>query len=145
MRTTSDPKTGHSDLTTEGIRVQVGANFLPDQSDPDMGRFFFVYRVVLTNEGNKSARLLSRSWLITDGDGETRTVEGPGVVGEHPHLLPGESFEYISGCPLQTSWGTMEGSYRWQHDDGNTFDVAIGRFFLAPNTASLDLLDETPV
>jgi len=138
-------QTGHSDTTTHGIRVQVGASFLEDQSHPEMGRFFFVYRVVLTNLGDKASRLLTREWLITDADGEVRTVEGPGVVGEHPHLLPGESFEYLSGCPLPTSWGTMEGSYRFTWDDGTPFTVAIGRFFLAPNTASLDQLDEASV
>jgi ApaG protein len=134
-------QSGHSDTTTQGIRVQVGASYLPEQSNPELGRYFFVYRVVLTNLGNKPSRLLSRKWLITDGDGDTRHVEGPGVVGEHPRLEPGESYEYLSGCPLATSWGTMEGSYRWQEDDGRIFEVAIGRFFLAPNTAPLDHLD----
>ncbi len=131
-------QTGHSDRTTDGIRVQVGAVFLPGQSAPQLSRYYFAYRVVLTNTGTRSARLLSRKWVITDADHEVREVDGPGVVGEHPLLHPGERFEYTSGCLFSTNWGTMEGHYMWEREDGERFKVEIGRFFLALTTAPLD-------
>ena len=134
-------QTGHSDTTTDGIRVRVASQFLPERSDPDRGLHFFVYRVQLTNEGEQPARLLSRRWLITDANGETEEVQGPGVVGDQPHLDPGEEYEYMSGCPLETEWGTMEGSYEFERDGGERFEVAIGRFFLALGTAPISALD----
>lgn len=130
-------ESGHSETVTDGIRVRVGAQFVPDQSDPDRRHFVFAYRVVLRNEGERRAKLVSRHWIIRDANNDVREVRGPGVVGKYPDLAPGESFEYVSGCPLATSWGTMEGSYQMQREDGGTFDVHIGRFFLAPNTAPI--------
>jgi ApaG protein len=131
-------QTGHSDCVTEGIRVQVGAAFLPAQSAPQLGRYYFAYRVILTNMGDRSARLLSRLWRITDAENDLREVEGPGVVGEHPLLHPGERYEYMSGCLLPTSWGTMEGHFTWEREDGTQFEAEIGRFFLAMTTAPLN-------
>ena len=128
---------GHSDVITEGIRVQVGAQYVAEHSDPDRGHFVYAYRVVLTNEGEEPARLVSRHWIILDADNERREVRGPGVVGKQPRLEPGESFEYVSGCQLSTTWGTMEGTYRMRRDDGDVFEARIGRFFLAPTTAPI--------
>lgn len=130
-------ETGHSDVTTQGIRILVSAQYLPEQSVPEQRRYFFVYRVNISNEGERWAKLLSRRWVITDGDGEIEVVEGPGVVGEQPELEPGESHEYMSGCPLRTTWGTMEGHYVMQREDGETFEARIGRFFLTQNTELL--------
>ena len=67
-------------------------------------------------------------------------MRGPGVVGQQPVIDPGESFEYVSGCPLPTSWGTMEGSYTMEREDGGTFEAAIGQFFLARNVAPISEL-----
>ncbi|RMH04422.1 MAG: Co2+/Mg2+ efflux protein ApaG [Planctomycetota bacterium] len=131
------PQTGHSDVVTEGIRVRVGAQYLPDQSDPDAGRFCFVYRVVISNEGDRWAQLCSRHWIIRDADNEVEEVHGAGVVGFQPALNPGESFDYVSGCPLRTSWGTMEGWFEMVREDGSRFRARIGRFFLAPTTAPI--------
>ena len=133
-------ETGHSDTTTHGIRVRVGAQYLPAKSDPARHLFTYAYRVVLENVGDERVRLLSRRWLIRDSGGELREVEGPGVVGEYPELAPGETYEYMSGSPLETEWGTMEGSFRFQTDDGEEFDAEIGRFFLAPNVAPIEEL-----
>lgn len=137
----STPKhTGHSDVTTEGIRVRVGAQYLEERSNPDARQFTFAYRVVITNVGERPAQLLSRHWVLLDGDGERRDVRGEGVVGEQPRLAPGESFEYVSGSSMPTEWGTMEGTYQFIREDGELFDVQIGRFFLAPTTAPLAAL-----
>ena len=129
--------TGHSDVCTRGIRVKVAAQFLPDRSDPELAQFLYSYKVIISNEGDRSARLLSRHWLIRDADNDLREVRGQGVVGRQPPIAPGEAFEYESHCPLPTEWGTMEGSYLMQFDDGETFEAAIGRFFLAPNVAPI--------
>lgn len=133
---------GHSDTTTDGIRVRVAAQYLPDQSEPGRHHFMYVYRVILTNEGTRRAKLLSRHWVIRDANNESWEVRGPGVIGKHPELGPGESFEYMSGCPLPTEWGTMEGSYRMTRDSGEEFEVRIGRFFLARNVAPIAALSD---
>lgn len=133
-------QTGHSDTTTEGMRIRVAAKYLPERSDPDASRWMYAYRVIISNEGAEWAKLLSRHWVIRDADNHVEEVKGPGVVGEYPALEPGDSFEYLSGCPLPTSWGTMEGTYTFQRADESEFDAHIGRFFLAPNVAPLSTL-----
>ena len=129
---------GHSDTSTHGIRVRVSAQFIPEQSDADIKRYAFAYRVHITNEGQQWAKLLSRRWVITDSIGEVEVVEGPGVVGEQPELEPGDGFEYMSGCPLSTSWGTMEGHYVMQREEGSTFEAEVGRFFLTKDTTLVE-------
>ena len=119
-----------SDTVTEGIRVRAIATYVPEQSNPGEGRYFFGYRITISNEGAHRAKLLARHWIISNADGHSEQVRGPGVVGKYPDLAPGESFEYTSFCPLDTEWGTMEGKYQMQREDGEFFDVAIGRFFL---------------
>lgn len=136
-------ESGHSDTLTDGIRIRVAAEFLPDQSDPDRNHFLYAYRVVIENVGDLRARLLARHWVIRDANGDVREVKGPGVIGEHPDLAPGESFEYMSACPLATTWGTMEGSYRMCREDEVEFEAQIGRFFLARNTAPLAHLTDS--
>jgi ApaG protein len=119
-----------SDEVTDGIRIQVQSFFVPAKSDPDEGRWFFAYRVTITNEGTEPARLVSRHWIISDGHGRLEEVRGPGVVGETPRLEPGEAFQYTSFCPLPTPTGAMKGSYRMVRDDGRAFDARIGAFSL---------------
>ena len=134
--------TGHSDVVTDGVRVRVGARYLPEHSDLSNGSHMFAYRVVLTNEGERNARLISRRWIIVDADNDRREVRGPGVVGLNPDLVPGGRFEYSSHCPLSTKWGTMEGGFLMEREDGEEFEVQVGRFMLAPNVAPLTELDE---
>lgn len=123
-----------SSCSTEGITVTVNSAYSPERSQPHANRFFFLYQVTILNEGETGARLLSRHWIITDANGEKQEVRGPGVIGETPHLQPGERFEYVSGCPLTTSFGAMEGSYEMQRDDGSRFEARIAAFSLAlPN------------
>jgi len=127
-------QSGHSEATTEGIRVRVAAQFLPERSSTELGQYFFVYRVRIANDGERWAKLLSRHWKITDAEGAVEEIEGPGVVGDTPELAPGESYEYMSGCPLTTEWGTMEGSYVFEREDGTQFEAEVARFFLALTT-----------
>ena len=119
-----------SETVTQGIRVGASAFYLPQESDPDEKRYAFGYTVVISNEGNAPAQLLRRHWVIIDSEGHREEVRGPGVVGETPRLEPGQAFKYQSFCPLRTSWGTMEGSYLMQRDDGQSFEAQIGRFYL---------------
>jgi len=123
------PKHG-SDTVTAGIRVRVEPSFLPQQSNPKQGKWLFGYRVSIVNESETRVRLRNRHWTIVDADGKRHEVNGPGVVGQFPTLEPGQRFEYPSFCPLETSWGTMEGFYRMERDDGTAFDVQIARFYL---------------
>lgn len=123
-----------SETTTEGIRVQVFPEYVPVQSNPELNRFVFSYRVVITNVGDRWAKLLSRRWLIINAEGDSQEVDGPGVVGFTPELYPGESFDYASSTPLDTSWGTMEGSYNMMREDGEKFDAKISRFYLVSST-----------
>lgn len=120
--------------STEGITVTVNSAYAPERSQPHASRFFFLYQVTIANEGETPARLLSRHWVITDANGDQQEVRGPGVIGETPYLRPGERFEYVSGCPLTTAFGAMEGSYEMQRDDGTRFRARIAAFSLAlPN------------
>lgn len=105
--------------------------YIPERSAPQEGHYFFAYRVRISNLGSETARLISRRWIITDGDGHEEIVEGPGVVGEQPELAPGRSFEYTSFCPLTTPVGTMHGTYRMVTATGATFDAVIAPFSLA--------------
>ena len=123
--------------TTGGVTVRVSVSYLPEQSEPRRGRWFWAYHVRIENEGERPVQLLTRHWIITDGRGARHTVEGEGVVGEQPLIEPGASFDYVSGCPLATPTGAMQGSYRMVGEDGVTFDVEIPRFALvAPAVAS---------
>jgi len=117
--------------TTRGIRVEVESTFVPERSDPAEKRWFFAYTIRISNEGFETARLISRHWIITDGDGDAEEVRGPGVVGKQPVLAPGESFEYTSACPLGTNFGTMHGTYQMVTDGGEPYDVEIAPFALA--------------
>lgn len=125
----------NSDLSTDGIRVQAAATWLPEKSDPEVPRYFFMYRIKLSNDGSRTVKLLSRHWVIRDAYNEREDVRGPGVVGNYPVLAPGESYEYTSSCPLNTRWGTMEGSYQFEDcSTGELLKVTIGRFFLVPGS-----------
>ncbi len=123
-----------SEITTYNTTVSVETYYIPEQSDPDNDRFAFAYTITIKNEGNVSAKLLSRHWIITDADGSSQEVRGQGVVGEQPHLKPGEDFEYTSGTLLDTPVGSMQGSYQMLADDGQEFECPIAPFTLSmPN------------
>jgi ApaG protein len=123
--------TNPSVALTEGIRVTVTSRYLPEQSLPTSKRYVWSYTVRITNEGTEAAKLLTRHWMITDARGKVDEVKGPGVVGEQPHLAPGASFQYTSGCILQTPRGTMHGTYQMVRDDGRGFDAEIAPFTLS--------------
>jgi ApaG protein len=124
-----------STAVTEGIRVTVQSAFRADRSEP--GRYLFTYTVRLRNDGTVPAQLLARHWIITDAHGERQEVVGDGVVGQQPHLEPGEDFEYTSFCVLETPHGAMHGSYRMERPDGTSFDATIAPFaLLVPGTVN---------
>jgi len=156
-----------SRCTTDGVEVVVVPVYLAGESEPSASRFVFGYRITIMNRRKDIVQLLRRHWVIKDADGERRDVEGAGVVGRTPILEPDESFEYSSGCPLETPWGTMEGTYTFRtvraaelelldegmpedeslemSDEGaalpvdNQFQVAIARFYLVSPHASVGL------
>src|SRR6202171_6201754 len=113
------------------IRVDVETSYLDEQSDPRESRFVFSYTITIRNEGEVPARLLARHWVITDANGKVQEVKGDGVVGEQPHLKPGQGFRYSSGAVLETPVGAMYGSYQMVADDGERFDAPIAPFTLA--------------
>ncbi len=117
-----------SEASTRGIRVVVEPRYSPSHSNP--GEWFFLYTVTISNEGSEKVQLISRHWIIRDGNGHVEEVRGPGVVGEQPVLDPGDSYEYTSGCPLPTPFGSMEGSYQMVTDGGEQFDAEIAEFVL---------------
>lgn len=120
-----------STATTQGIRVHVESTYVPEQSSPRSRRYVFAYTVRITNEGESAAQLRTRHWVITDGNGKVEEVRGPGVVGQQPHLNPGDHFEYTSGCVLETPRGEMHGSYQMHRPDGTAFDATIAHFSLS--------------
>jgi ApaG protein len=113
------------------IVVVVTPGYLPEQSDPANSSYAFAYHVSIENQGDEVAQLISRHWLITDGNAHTKEVQGPGVVGEQPVIAPGQAHRYTSGVTLDTTVGTMEGSYQMALDSGETFDVPIPAFLLS--------------
>ena len=113
------------------IEVDVESTYLEEQSAPSEHRFVFAYTVTLRNSGDVPAKLMTRHWIITDANGRVQEVRGEGVVGEQPHLRPGEGFRYSSGAVLETPVGAMQGSYQMLGDDGQRFDAPIPAFRLA--------------
>ncbi|MEA3028726.1 MAG: ApaG protein [Sphingomonadales bacterium] len=122
--------------TTRDITVRVSVSFLPEQSEPGKNRWFWAYHVRVENGARQAVQLVSREWIISDGRGTRHEVRGEGVVGEQPVLEPGGSFDYVSGCPLTTPTGAMEGRYFMIGADGSSFPVEIPRFpLIAPAVA----------
>ena len=117
-------------LTTKDIEITVEPEYLPERSEPDEGRYFWAYTIEISNNGSRTAQLVSRHWLIVDANGRREEVRGAGVVGEQPILKPGETFRYTSGCPLTTPSGIMSGTYRMVDEEGRSFDVVIPTFSL---------------
>ena len=138
MTATDGTATGQTDMRgdfSDGITIDVETLYVESESDPDGNRFVFAYTVTIRNVGDIPARLLTRHWVIRDGNGRVQEVQGDGVVGEQPHLKPGEGFQYTSGTMLETSIGTMGGSYVMVTDDGAEFRAPIEDFLLsAPRT-----------
>ena len=118
------------EAVTRGIRVRATPQYLEEESAPEDDRFFWAYTIDISNEGSETVQLRSRHWRITDAEGRTEEVRGPGVVGETPVLKPGTNFRYTSGCPLETPSGIMVGSYQMTDEKGELFDVAIPAFSL---------------
>jgi ApaG protein len=124
-----------SNTLTRGIRILVKPRYLSEQSEPASGQYLFAYHITIRNEGLETAQLVSRHWVITNGEGKVEEVKGPGVVGHQPVLKPGEEFEYTSGCPLNTPVGTMHGEFHMITDSGEKFDARIEPFRLAMPSA----------
>lgn len=119
-----------SEAMTSGVRVAVRARYSPEHSSPPTSRWFFLYTITISNEGDSTVQLVNRHWTIVDATGHTEEVHGPGVVGEQPVLDPGQSFEYTSGCPLPTPFGSMAGSYEMLRRDGTQFEAEVALFQL---------------
>ena len=120
-----------SEATTRNIRVRVHAQYDPGRSSPQQSQWFFLYTVSVTNESRDTVQLMSRHWVITDAMGKVEEVQGPGVVGKQPVLAPGQSFEYTSGCPLTTPFGSMHGTYQMVNQSADKFDIEIAPFTLS--------------
>lgn len=121
--------------TTGDITVRVAVSYLAEQSAPEQGRWFWSYHIRIENHGTSSVQLLGRHWRIVDGRGNLHEVRGQGVVGDMPVIPPGTSYDYVSGCPLDTHEGTMEGHYQLVDDEGNAIEADIPRFALLTPSA----------
>ena len=113
------------------VDVSVETRFLAEQSQPEQNRFAFAYTITVQNNGKLPAKLLSRHWVITDGDGQVEEVRGDGVVGQQPLIQPGQSHTYTSGTVMTTKVGNMQGTYQMLGEDGKRFDAVIAPFRLA--------------
>jgi len=113
------------------ILIDVTPQYIAEQSKPNEEKYVFAYKIIITNLGSDSAKLIRRKWLITDSNGKIEEVQGEGVIGQTPYLKSGESFSYTSGAFIKTSVGIMEGKYIMQTDSGEEFDVVIPRFTLS--------------
>jgi ApaG protein len=113
------------------IEIETVTHYLANQSQPEVDRYVFAYTITIRNQGAKPAKLVARHWVITDANGQVQEVRGEGVVGEQPHLAPGESFRYTSAAMIATPVGVMRGEYQMVADDGERFDAEIPAFTLA--------------
>jgi len=113
------------------IEVNVEVTYLPEQSNLVSSQYAYAYTITITNNGETGAQLRTRRWLIQDESGETEEVIGEGVIGQQPHISPGESFKYSSGAVISTETGTMKGSYGMISDQGQRFDAVIPEFTLS--------------
>ncbi len=113
------------------VDVIVTTQYLAEQSQADQQRFAFSYHITIQNNGSLPAKLMSRHWIITNGDGHVQEVRGPGVVGQQPLIEAGASHSYSSGTVIATRVGIMQGSYQMVADDGKRFDAIISPFRLA--------------
>lgn len=118
-------------MQSNDMVVVVTPNYLPEQSEPNQHRYLFSYHVQVRNNSAQAAQLISRHWVITDAEQNVQEVKGLGVVGKQPLIGPGEVFEYSSGCPLPTPFGTMQGSFHFVGENGVPFDVSIDEFVLS--------------
>ncbi len=120
-----------SEAVTRDIRIRVRARYTEEHSEPLQQRWLFLYTIIISNEGKETVQLISRHWQITDGAEQVQEVKGLGVVGRQPTLAPGESFEYTSGCPLATPFGSMQGTYQMVTTEGERFEAEIAPFSLS--------------
>ncbi len=116
--------------TAAQFEIKSTVVYVPTESKPEENIYFFAYRITINNTGESPAQLMSRHWIITDQYGHFEEVRGPGVVGLQPRIMPGQSFEYESACPLNASSGSMKGTYFFTGEDGQSFSVEIPEFFL---------------
>ena len=119
-----------SEAVTDGIRVRVSSDYLEDESHPEQGQYFWTYTVRIDNDSSRAVTLKRRTWHIADAMGQSFIVEGDGVVGEQPVIMPGHAFEYTSGTPLSAPSGMMFGAYEMNGDDGQVFEAMIPPFSL---------------
>lgn len=124
-----------SSAMTHGISVEVESRYMEDHSSPEDGQWFFAYQITIENRSDKTVQLLTREWVITNAAGRIDVVRGPGVVGVQPTLAPGEGFQYTSGCPLDTAFGSMRGKYAMRTAEGDMIDVDIAEFSLVEPSA----------
>ena len=116
------------------IKIDIETRFLPQQSDPESHRFVFSYNITITNKYTQAVQLLSRRWVVTDGNEHVQEIEGEGVVGEQPLIQPNDSYQYTSGTVLATRVGSMFGHYTMETAEGERFNAPIPAFTLAqPN------------
>lgn len=118
-------------MNNYNIQVTVNTQYIEAESNPSANRYIFSYTILIKNNGDTPAKLLDRHWIITDANNRIQEVKGKGVIGEQPHLKPGETFQYTSGTMLETPVGSMQGSYKMIADDGHHFDAVIEPFSLA--------------
>ena len=122
-----------SETKTDGIRIVVNSEYIPDRSNPTKNRFFYAYHITIHNEGSEPAKLLGRYWHITDGNNHIEEVRGPGVVGQQPIIQPNKIFKYSSFCPLRTPFGVMHGYFQMENSNGDQFNALISPFrFIIP-------------
>ena len=120
-----------SDAKLQDIHIKVNTAYISSSSEPEAARYVFAYSITIENKGQIEAQLVSRHWVITDANGKVQEVHGEGVIGEQPHIQPGESYQYTSGAVIETSVGSMQGSYEMLDAEGQKFTAPISPFSLS--------------
>tara|TARA_B100000427_G_scaffold6568_1_gene6107 strand:+ start:180 stop:557 length:378 start_codon:yes stop_codon:yes gene_type:complete len=116
---------------SEFIKIDVTTSYVREQSDPWGGCYVFSYAITIRNDGSEGVRLLRRYWHIRDEIGKIQEVNGDGVVGQKPVILPKQTFEYTSAAIISTETGSMHGNYEMEYLSGRKFYAPIDSFLLS--------------
>jgi ApaG protein len=101
--------------------------YAPTLEAPPDRPYPFVYFITIDNQSSETVTIRGRKWVITDLAGEKVVVEGDGVVGEYPHLRPGERFSYNSYHVIGSN-SIAEGAFIGLTAEGEPFVVRIPQF-----------------
>lgn len=116
---------------TSGIKISVATRFEGNYFKDHTVLYAFSYQITIENLSTDIVQLLARHWEIFDSLNFTEMVDGEGVIGQTPIIIPGDKYVYSSGCMLHSTIGAMNGFYTMLNlSTSENFEVQIPTFKL---------------